>query len=64
MVAPKNKRKHDIIHAFRILSSLVDFIEEGIDFSTQDGKEILEEARQAKIFLEVEIASLFENELA
>lgn len=62
MVAPKNKRKHDVIHAVRVLASLVDFIDEGIDFSSEDGKDILAEARQAKAFLEKEVGAIFENE--
>ena len=50
-----DRRNHDLIHALRILTALVDFIDEGIDFDSDDGRAILSEAQQAKKIIEAEI---------
>jgi len=53
-----DRRQHDLIHALRILTSLVDFINEGIDFDSDDGRAILSEAQQAKKVVESEIEKI------
>jgi hypothetical protein len=53
-----DRKRHDLIQALRILTSLVEFIEEGIDFNTDEGLAILAEAKQAKQTVESEIINL------
>jgi hypothetical protein len=53
-----DRRKHDLIQALRILTSLVEFIDDGIDFNSEEGLSILEEARQAKRIIESEIETI------
>lgn len=56
------KKKHDMLQAIRVLSYLVDFIDDGIDFSSEDGQDLLAEARAAKRLIAKEISTLLQPE--
>jgi hypothetical protein len=53
-----DKQRHDLLHALRVLTFIVEFIDEGMDFSQKEGQEILEEARRAKALLQNQIPAL------
>jgi hypothetical protein len=60
MGKPKEpSKKHRLLEAIRILSTIVQFSEKKVDFSDENGKEIIKEAKEACIFLENEIENLF-----
>jgi hypothetical protein len=58
MIDKPDRKKHDLLQALRILTSLVEFVEDGIDFESEDGLAILAEAKQAKRIIETEMAEI------
>lgn len=51
----KQSKRHELLEAIRILSTIVQFSERKFDFSSDDGIEILKEAKAACQCLEREI---------
>jgi hypothetical protein len=52
-------KKHQLLEAIRILSSIVQFSEKKVDLSGESGKEIIKEAKAACKLLESEIERLY-----
>ena len=49
------RKRHDLHQAVRVLNALIEFIEQGFDFSTNEGHEIIKEAKNASALLRNEI---------
>lgn len=54
----EGKRLHDLERAARMLGDIVDLVKDGYDFSTDEGKELIAEAQEAKALLQSEIAAM------
>lgn len=52
-------KRHQLLEAIRILSTIVQFSEKKVDLSNENGKEIIREAKEACKFIESEIEILF-----
>lgn len=58
-MAVKESKRHQMLQAVRTVSTIVQFLERKFDFNTEDGQEMLEEAKEACKLLEKEIDVLF-----
>ncbi len=55
----KESKRHQLLQAVRILSTIIQFNERRYDFASEDGKELLEEAKAACAVLEAEVNELY-----
>jgi hypothetical protein len=55
---PERKRLHDMQNAATVLSDFVDMVDEGFDFSSEEGKKHIAEALEAKELLVRDIMEL------
>lgn len=55
----EESKRHQLLQAVRILSTILHFSEEQFDFSSEEGKEFIKEGRDACTALEAEIQTLF-----
>lgn len=58
MVAKESKR-HQMLQSVRTVSTIIQFVERKFDFTSEDGQEMLEEAKEACQLLEKEIDLMF-----
>lgn len=58
-MAVKESKRHQMLQAVRTVSTIVQFVERKFDFTSEDGREMLQEAKEACQLLEKEIEVLF-----
>jgi hypothetical protein len=58
MASASANKIHDFRNALRVLTMLSDLVAQGYDFSSEEGRDILEEAQKAKVYLEKESSEI------
>jgi hypothetical protein len=58
-MAIKESKRHQMLQAVRTVSIIMQFLDKKFDFSTAEGKDMLNEAKEACLYLEKEIDSAY-----